>query len=77
MPNIYLPYINIAIDSFALVVMLIVFASCFPEFSNKRRGSKSFFVLLSSVTGALVADILASICEGRPEGCDPLPEYSW
>ena len=31
MPSVYFPYINIALDLFALVVVAIIFFSCFKE----------------------------------------------
>lgn len=66
MPSIHLPYINIALNSFALVVTLIIFASCFKEFSAKNNRTKYFMFLLSSVIVALIADIVSWIGEGRP-----------
>ena len=65
MTNIALPYVSIALDSFALLVILIVFASCFQEFSGKRRKNKQFLFLLLSVTVAIVADIISWIGEGN------------
>ena len=65
MPKIYLPYVNIALDSFALVITLIIFASCCKEFSRKKSRSKYFLFLLSSVIVALIADIVSWVGEGK------------
>ena len=64
MPTIYLPYINIALNSFALLVSLIVLASCFPEFSKKKWREKYFLLLLFSIIIALIADIVCWFSEG-------------
>lgn len=66
MPSIYLPYINIALDSFALLVTAIIFASCFKEFSDKNSTSKHFLFMLSAVIVALIADIVSWFGEGHP-----------
>jgi len=65
MPTIYLPYINIALDSFALLVSLIVLASCFHEFLKKKIQDKYFLFLLFSIIIALIADIVGWISEGH------------
>ena len=49
MPSIHLPYVNIALDAFALIVTLIVLASCVKEYSNKKIGSKYFLVFQASI----------------------------
>ena len=61
MPSIDLSYINIALDAFAFVVVLIIFATCFGELITKNSGSKHFLFLLSFVMLALVADIVSWI----------------
>ncbi len=66
MPSINLPYINIALDAFALVVVLIIFAACFRELITNKRASKHFFFLLLFVTLALCADIVSWLGEGNP-----------
>lgn len=66
MPPIYLPYINIALDSFALLVSLIVFASCFGEFSGRNIKTRYFLFFLSSVIVSLIADMASWFGEGRP-----------
>lgn len=66
MPSIDLSYINIALDAFAFVVVLIIFATCFGELITKNSGSKHFLFLLSFVMLALVADIVSWIGEGHP-----------
>ena len=65
MPSIHLPYINIALDAFALVITLIIFIACVSEFSNKKIGSKHFLTLQLAVAAALVADIMSWIGEGQ------------
>ena len=66
MPSLHLPYVNIALDTFALVVTLIILASCISEYSNKRIGSKHFLLFQFAITVALVADIVAWLGEGHP-----------
>jgi len=66
MPSVHLPYINIALDAFALLITLIIFIACVSEFSNKKIGSKHFLTLQLAVATALVADILSWIGEGKP-----------
>ena len=66
MPSIHLPYVNIALDTFALVVTLIILASCISEYSNKRIGSKHFLLFQASIAVALVSDIIAWLGEGHP-----------
>ena len=65
MPSIHLPYINIAIDSFALLVTLIIFLSCFKERSRKNSRTRYFLLFLAAVSIALVSDIVAWLCEGN------------
>ena len=65
-PSIHLPYINIALDSFALLVALIILHSCFGELFSKKRRSLHFTLLTVSVIIALVADIVSWLVEGRP-----------
>ena len=60
-----MPYINIALDSFALVVTLIIMASCYKERWKNAR-ARYFLLLLSGVSLALAADIVSWIGEGRP-----------
>lgn len=68
MPSIYFPYINIALDAFALFVMAIVFLSCVNEhIRNSRATSKSFMLLLVFIIATLIADLLSWIGEGRVE----------
>ena len=65
MPSIHLPYINIALDAFALVITLIIFIACVSEFSNKKIGLRYFLLLQVAVAAALVADIMSWIGEGQ------------
>lgn len=66
MPSIHLPYVNIALDTFALVVSLIILISCIKEYSNKRIGSKHFLNYQILIAIALVSDIIAWLGEGHP-----------
>ena len=66
MPSIYLPYVNIALDVFALLVTLIILITCINEFSNKRIGSKHFLLYQISVAVALIADMIGWFGEGTP-----------
>ena len=66
MPSIYLPYLNIALDTFALLVTLIIWVSCVKEFSDKKTGSRHFLLLQASVAIALMADMVGWLGEGRP-----------
>lgn len=65
MPSIQLPYLNIALDSFALIVTVIILVACIGELSDNKIGATNFLLLLSSVTVALIADIIGWIGEGR------------
>ena len=66
MPSVHLPYVNIALNTFALVVTLIILTSCLREFSRKRIGSTHFLLYQISVAVALVADTVGWIGEGQP-----------
>ena len=66
MPSLYLPYVNIALDSFALLITLVILATFINDFSNKNIGSKHFLIFQVSVAVALVADIIGWLGEGRP-----------
>ena len=63
--SIALPYVNIALDSFALIVSLIIFVSCFSELTAKGRKPNNFIFLLICVIIALIADIVSWIGEGN------------
>lgn len=66
MPSIILPYVNIALDGFGLLVMFIILLSCLNEhIQNRRATSKSFIALLVFVIGTLVSDLLSWVGEGR------------
>ena len=61
-------YINIALDSFALVVLAIIFLACINEHvSRKGNTSKPFMSLLSFIAIALSADLISWIAEGHVE----------
>ena len=66
MSSLYLPYVNIALDTFALVVALIILATCINEFSTKRIGSRHFLIFQLSVVVALTADMIGWFGEGHP-----------
>lgn len=65
MPSITLSYLNIALDSFGLIVVLVIFATCFSELIHQKSGSKYFLFLLLFVLLALGADIIGWIGEGH------------
>jgi hypothetical protein len=66
MPSIHLPYVNIALDAFALLVNLIIFTACIKEYSNKKAGSIHFLLLQISVIVALISDMIGWFGEGHP-----------
>ena len=66
MPSLHLPYVNIALDTFALVVVLVLLISCLHEVSQKKSGARRFLFYQISVAVALIADIIAWIGEGNP-----------
>ena len=66
MPSIHIPYVNIALNAFALLVTLIVFFACITEYSNKKAGSIHFLILQISVIVALISDMIGWVGEGRP-----------
>lgn len=61
-----MPYVNIALDSFGIIVVLIVLSSCLGELITKKSGSKHFLLLLTFIILSLVADIVSWIGEGNP-----------
>ena len=65
MPSIHLPYINIALDAFALVVALVLASSCLSEISRKNLRGRYFFFETVGISVALFADMVAWFCEGR------------
>ena len=65
MPTVHLPYINIALDAFALLVALIIFSACLGEIKKDR--SRFFLPFVLSIIIALVADISCWFCEGHPD----------
>ena len=66
MISVHLPYVNIALDTFALLVVSIILLTCISEYTKKRTGSKYFLLYQISVVVALVADIIAWVGEGHP-----------
>lgn len=67
MPSILLPYVNIVLDSFALVVVLTIFVACIGEFSKKNMSSRNFMLFQISIIAAIIFDIVAWVGEGHPE----------
>lgn len=67
MPSINLSLANVAINSFGLIITVIIFSACLSEWIGKKTGSKYFIIMLGFVMLALVGDIAAWICEGHPE----------
>ena len=63
-PSIHLPYINIVLDAFALIVALVILCSCFGELSSKKKRSLHFTLLAVAVIVALAADIVSWLVEG-------------
>jgi len=66
MPSLHIPFVNIALDAFALIVTLIILVACAREYSKKRVGSRYFLFFQIFITVALVADIVAWFGEGHP-----------
>ena len=66
MPSIHLPYVNIALDTFALLVALIILCTCANEYSKKKIGSNHFLSFQISIVIALIADIIGWLGEGHP-----------
>lgn len=67
MPGGILPYINIALDLFGAIIVLIIYSSCLSEQIRNKSGSKNFLILLTFTVVALIADVISWICEARPE----------
>ena len=66
MPSLHMPYVNIALDTFALIVTLIILTACIKEYSKKKIAAKHFLLFQISIVVALVADIVAWLGEGHP-----------
>ena len=56
MPSLHMPFVNIALDAFALIVTVIILVACAREYSKKRVGSRYFLFFQIFITVALVAD---------------------
>ena len=65
MPTVHLPYINIALNLFALVVALVILASSVSEYSRKNLRTKYFLGETLAVIIALIANIVAWFAEGH------------
>lgn len=66
MPSIDLPYVNIALNTFALLVVAIIFATCVSEYSQKKLTAHYFLLFQISVIVALIAEIISWFSEGQP-----------
>ena len=66
MPSINLSHLNIALDSFGLIIVLIIFAACLSERITKHKEKTTFLCLLIFVIIALLADIVSWVGEGEP-----------
>ena len=66
MPSIHLPYVNIALDIFALFVTVVILSVCASEYSRKSKATKYFLIFQISIVVALIADIISWIGEGHP-----------
>ncbi len=67
MPSINLSFINIALNSLGLIVVMIIFFACLGEWISRRAGSRHFLFLLAFVILALAADTVGWIGEGNPD----------
>ena len=68
MTELYLPYVNIALDAFGLFVMAIILLSCVNEHIRNQRGtSKPFMLLLVFIIATLISDLFSWIGEGHIE----------
>ncbi len=61
-----MPNVNIALDLFGIVVLVIILFSCLEERIKKESTSNSFIFIILSVLLALTADIVSWIGEGNP-----------
>ena len=64
--SLHMPHVNIALDTFALIVTLIIFIACVREYSKKRIAARYFLFCQLFIIVALVADIVAWLGEGNP-----------
>lgn len=60
-----MPNVNIALNLFGIIVMLILFFSCLGERLKRESSSNSFLFMTCSIVCALTADTFAWIAEGR------------
>ena len=61
-----MPYVNIALNTFGLVVTLIIFFSCLEERLKKENSSNGLILVMIAVMVALIADTVGWIGEGHP-----------
>ena len=66
MPSLHLPYVNIFLDAFALIVTLVILVACVGEYSRKKIAARHFLMFQIWIAVALVADIVAWLGEGHP-----------
>lgn len=67
MPQLTLPLLSIALDTFGLIVVMIIFLSCLPECSHEKKSNYSFMWILIFTIITLLADIVSWVGEGRPQ----------
>lgn len=60
-----MPNVNIALNLFGIIVMLILFFSCLGERLKRESSSNSILFMMCSIVCALTADTFAWIAEGR------------
>ena len=61
-----MPQINIALDAFAFIIMLIIFLSCLEERIKQETRSNCYLFTLCTIMLALAADTASWIGEGNP-----------
>lgn len=60
-----MPEINIALDLFGLIIMLIIFSSCIGERVKNDIRSNGFLFLMAAIMISLVGDVISYIGEGK------------
>ena len=66
MPSLHLPYVNISLDAFALIVTLVILVACVGEYSRKKIAARHFLMFQIWIAVALVADIVAWLGKDIP-----------
>ena len=60
-----MPSVNIALDIFGIIVLMIIFFSCLEERVKRETQSNIFLIMMGAILCALVADLLSWIGEGN------------